>query len=293
MKWHVCPSLNMPLGPLRKAADVRSLMWPAMFAWLTNICWQNNIFWGVPLLMYFSFACAAIAHNSMHCDVFYSKTLEEVWRIVLSLSYGHPVNTFLPGHNLSHHVYLQQHKDLMRTDQMTYRWPFLNFLLFQPQVAPKIFIQDLHYMRTRWTRARQLNKMCRYTVTTILQGGLVVGALGYLMSQSWRKALLYWVIPRLFAQWAIVTMNLLQHDGCDSLEEKNLNFARNFVGPSLNYLMFNNGFHTIHHQMPNTHWSQLPYMHKRIVAPHIRPDLDQTSMLLYIWKTYILDVKQT
>lgn len=46
--------------------------------------------------------------------------------------------------------------------------------------------------------------------------------------------------------------------GAHSVEVKNWNGARNFVGPVINYLTFNNGYHTIHHMYPTMHWSRLP-----------------------------------
>ena len=33
---------------------------------------------------------------------------------------------------------------------------------------------------------------------------------------DWYKALIYWQIPHLYAAWGIISMNYLQHDGCDS-----------------------------------------------------------------------------
>jgi len=93
-----------------------------------------------------------------------------------------------------------------------------------------------------------------------------------LLLLDWRKFLLYVWAPHFFAQWGIVSMNMLQHDGCDpdvdhdsSVEVKNYNGARNFVGPVINYLTFNNGYHTIHHMKPTLHWSQLPVEHERLV----------------------------
>ena len=37
-----------------------------------------------------------------------------------------PVSMFVPGHNLSHHKYLQKPKDRMRTDKLRFRWNLLN-----------------------------------------------------------------------------------------------------------------------------------------------------------------------
>lgn len=278
---------NLPSFVLiRKPEDVRTVLWPALLFGLTRVCWKFDAYAGIPLLMYFTFACAAISHNSMHCRVFYFDNIEQVWRVVLSLSYGHPVNTFIPGHNLSHHKFLQKEEDLMRTDQMQYEWPILNLLLFHATVAPKVFKQDMDYMLRSWRESRAAGRWCEYTVSTCVQMCAVVGVQLWLLWIDVRKAVLLWWLPRFFAQWAIVTMNLLQHHGCDS-DEKKYNFARNFVSPELNYLMFNNGYHTIHHKIPNAHWSQYPYLHRRIVKPEIRPELDEPSMIGYVWKTYV------
>jgi len=94
-------------------------------------------------------------------------------------------------------------------------------------------------------------------------------------------------------------MNMLQHDGCDvnvdldsSVEVKNWNGARNFVGPVINYLTFNNGYHTIHHMYPTMHWSRLPEEHKRQVKPHVHAALDQQCMARYIYKAFVFPGKR-
>ena len=112
-----------------------------------------------------------------------------------------------------------------------------------------------------------------------------------LLALDWRKFLLYVWAPHFFAQWGIVSMNMLQHDGCDpevdqdsSVEVKNYNGARNFVGPVINYLTFNNGYHTIHHMQPTLHWSRLAAEHERLVKPHVHPALDQQCMARYTFR---------
>lgn len=47
---------------------------------------------------------------------------------------------------------------------------------------------------------------------------------------------------QVLAKDMIVTLNLLQHDGCDP--HSPVNHSRNFVGPILNFLCFNNGART-------------------------------------------------
>jgi fatty acid desaturase len=115
--------------------------------------------------------------------------------------------------------------------------------------------------------------------------------MGMLLAIDWRAFLLYFVIPHGYGAWGIVGINFMQHDGTD--EGSEWNHSRNFVGKAVNWLAFNNGFHTIHHMKPRMHWSLLPAEHAREVAPYIHPALDQESLLVYLWKTYGWPGKRT
>jgi len=55
----------------------------------------------------------------------------------------------------------------------------------------------------------------------------------------------------------------------------------------LNALLFNNGYHTVHHFKPGVHWSQLPALHKQY-AHHIDPSLLVPSWLRYFGYTYFV-----
>ena len=100
-----------------------------------------------------------------------------------------------------------------------------------------------------------------------------------------RKAfLLYVFIPYRYAAWGIITMNLLQHDGCD--QDSDFNHSRNFVGSVVNWCTFNNGYHSIHHMKASLHWSLAPAAHAKKVQPFIHPALEQASLLTYLWRTY-------
>jgi hypothetical protein len=65
------------------------------------------------------------------------------------------------------------------------------------------------------------------------------------------------------------------------------NTARNFVSPTLNFLLMNNGYHTIHHHKPFLHWSLLKEAHEREVKPYIDSRLDQPSIWGYMFKLYV------
>ena len=191
----------------------------------------------------------------------------------------------IPGHNLSHHRHTETRKDPMRTSKVQYKWHLLNLLLFQPTVALDVFRMDLSY-----TLLQRAMKTPFFAHVCMEWGVLILSQL-FLSFLDWRRFMLYIYAPHLFAQWGIVTMNILQHDGChvSSPDDKttNYNTARNFTGHTVNLLTFNNGFHTIHHMYPTMHWSDLAREHRARVQPHIHPNLDQSCMCSYVYSTFV------
>lgn len=226
-----------------------------------------------------SFFCAVATHNTVHSPVFKSRGPNRVLQIALSLTYGHPVSMFVPGHNLSHHKYLQTTRDRMRTDKMRYRWNLLNQLFFSFAVGGAIFrnnaewVQKMRKQRPRWYR--------QFLVET----AFYVGFLLVLLWLDWKKFIFFIVLPHQYAVWGISGINFVQHDGCDA--DHPHNHSRNFTGWLINWFTFNNGFHGIHHMHPGLHWSLLPEAHAREVAPYVDPRLDQPSLIAYCWKAYI------
>lgn len=267
-------------GPLRHPRDAKTVAWMLFYAAATLQAWQADAYaLYLPLLCYFAFASSCITHNSMHSKVFAYPGLEQLWCVVLTIGYGHPCQTFLSGHNLSHHRFTQTTRDPMRTTKVRFQWHFLNLLLFQPMVAGDVFRQDLRFLRmsTGSSRAMYAAQIAALLILRLT-----------LLSLDVRRTLVLVFAPCLFAQWGIVTMNLLQHDGCTTPEpgKRDYNMARNFVGPVINFLTFNNGYHTIHHFFPTMHWSRLPEEHERQIAPHILPELDERCMARYILRTF-------
>lgn len=271
---------------LRYRADLRPLFFNALYFALLAGLWvaaPSKLGVAIPLyvaLLVTAFQGAVQTHNAVHSPVFKQRWLNKVYQVVLTNIYGHPVSSYVPGHNLSHHKHTQSRSDVMRTSKARFRWHFLNLVFFLAQIAPSIMKADSAYakvMRTRhprWFRQMALEIVVLWTATLTL------------FVLDWRKALVLWLVPHLYAQWGIVTMNLLQHDGCD--ESSDYDHSRNFVSPIINWWVFNNGYHTIHHVRPGLHWSLTPAAHAAEIAPHIHPNLDQKSLLAFVWRTFLL-----
>lgn len=231
---------------------------------------------------FFSFFCATIVHNSIHVPQFHSKWQNQGWQMVLSLSYGFPVSTLVPGHNLSHHKHTAGPKDVIRATKLRWSYNLLNLLLFVVTCVPAITRQDVTYLKINAAKQRPIWRQASREILTVVAVNLLF------LFQDWRAYLMHVFFPQVFAKLAIISINLPQHDGCPSPNEDKYNFARNFTGPILNFFTCNNGYHTIHHLHPGMHWSMLEEAHMREVHPHIHPALEQPNMFWYLLVTYVL-----
>ena len=116
--------------------DVKSLLWILKYFTISFACWNNHDktdshirFLYICLLCYYSFACACITHNSIHNRTFVNNVIEKVYLLILSISYGHPSLSLIPGHNIGHHKKTETRQDAMHTSKMRYKWNFLNLFL--------------------------------------------------------------------------------------------------------------------------------------------------------------------
>ncbi|HZW87765.1 MAG TPA: fatty acid desaturase [Myxococcaceae bacterium] len=267
---------------LRFSADRRSLGVLSVYAALVATAWilapgpalQVVV---IPVLGYASWLCAIVAHNTVHSPVFHRRWLNSVFQIWVSLSYGFPISDYIPGHNLSHHRFLQAREDVMRTTKVRFRWNLLNLMAFPFAVTPGIVRGNARYGRLKGSEAwrRQLR----------LETAIVWGLKLALLALDWRNALCFVLVPQLIANLGIVGINFLWHDGCDP--EHPVNHSRNFTGPLLNLLALNNGYHGMHHEEPSLHWSLLPAAHARRIRPGLHPALEQPSLLRYVWRTFV------
>jgi fatty acid desaturase len=103
---------------------------------------------------------------------------------------------------------------------------------------------------------------------------------------DWEKALLFVIIPQQVSLFSVLIFNYVQHVHAD--EESEWNHSRNYTG-FLNFLLFNNGYHTIHHHKAGHHWKNVPEAHKEI-EKNINPILLERSFWYYIFRSYILSL---
>jgi fatty acid desaturase len=274
---------------LRNAADWRTIFFLCVFATLSIGGWVVDPLglWVVPWVIataISSWICAVIAHNTVHCPVFYKRWMNRIFQVWVSLSYGFPISEYVPGHNLSHHKFMQEREDVMRTSKVNYRWNLLNFLLFFVHVGAGVTAGNYRYKQMMAKRLPAWNR--QLTIELVLVWGVKI----VLFLIDWRKTTLFVLIPHFFAVWGITTVNFLQHDGTDDKHE--VNHSRNFVGTLFNFFTLNNGYHGIHHMQPGLHWSLTPQAHAERLHPTIHPALEQPSLFVYMFKAFIYPGKR-
>jgi fatty acid desaturase len=235
----------------------------------------------------YSFIGSVMTHNVMHTPVFKNTFLNRIVQFLLTLQYGHPVCSYVPGHNLSHHKYTQSKKDIMNTHLVQSQYNWYNFVMFMPTVGASVMQSDFRYIL--YQREQGNHVFVNQSLKELL---LLICCQLYCLCANPLKFVQYFFLPHLFAQYWIVTLSFLQHDGCEEFVPGerfvNFNTSRNFTSPLLNFLCLNNGYHTIHHLVPTSHWSLGKVLHDEILASKslVDANLNWDSMLGYCLHSY-------
>jgi fatty acid desaturase len=236
-----------------------------------------------------AFIGCVINHNHQHHPTFVSRSLNKAFGVLISWAIGVPATAIIPMHNFNHHVHNNHPEDFGRASIVQFRWNLLNVLLY-PFVAIAGYLPSKSRELRQWRTTRpQLYRQLmleRIALYSTCIGLLVIRPI---------DALIYFAVPYLFGQWAILAVNHVQHVGCDPGSK--YNHSRNVVGGWLNWWAFNNGYHTAHHFRPNLHWSLLPDFHEEI-REQIDPRLERKSALLtlaelYWWPSAIADLNDS
>ena len=266
---------------LRYRRDIQTVAFMALTTGLLVVQWQRES-WS-PWLWYASLwmglTVAVMTHNHNHVRTWTAAWMNRLHDWWLTVFYGFPVFAWVPTHNKNHHKFNNREGDHTiwyrhseRNNAVTLlsypaisSWfqqrPIVQYLAFQKERNPAEF---------RWC-------LSQYVVL----GAWIAAALWI----DWKKALLYVVAPQQFALFAVLVLNYLQHVHAN--EESEWDHSRNFVGGLANFLLLNNGFHTVHHEWPGVHWSQAPAKHREI-EHHIDPALNEPNIIWALFRIYVL-----
>ena len=266
---------------LRYAADRRTLIYMAVTTALLVVQWSRDSFSPVLFIacLCMAVSVAVIAHNHNHLTIWKSKTLNALTDYWLTLFYGFPAFGWIPTHNKNHHKFNNRDGDYTITYRYTENTNLFTLLTyptvsgFHQQKPIRKYLQKQH----RINRSRFWFCISQYVLlVSFLLAAFVI---------DWKKALLYIFIPQQVSLFSVLIFNYVQHVHAD--EESPINHSRNVVGPVMNWFLFNNGLHTVHHDNPGMHWSQAPAAHAKI-ADQIDPRLNERSFWWFIIRVYLL-----
>jgi fatty acid desaturase len=278
------------LGPLRYAADVRTMVFTALYFVLLGGAWHlvDLTPWAlvaaIPVMSLWCFVGAVNVHNIMHAPPFKNSRYNEVYRWIATMWYGQPASLYVPVHNLSHHKHAQTRRDLTRSTKANTSSNLRN--LFIATRWRQAALRDCKaYFAEQRRLGRRIWKQLRADIVVVLT---FYAALLFLSPWKW-LALVF--VPHSVGQWGIKAINFMQHDGC-AYDNEGYDHSRNFVGPWFNFLLFNNGYHTIHHLRPGLHWSVTPGRHAELIGDRMHPALAVPNFARWAWSNFVYPARR-
>jgi beta-carotene hydroxylase len=267
---------------LKEKADIKSLIYIIITSALFIAQWMwlgvNPFIYTWFLFM--SVAVAVMTHNHNHLPMWRSKVMNVFTDWWLTVFYGFPIFAWIPTHNKNHHKFNNREGD----DSITYRVSEKNNFLtlvsyptisgYYQQKAIANYLKDM-----------KANNKEKFWIS-ISQYFVLVLWIAAALIIDWEKALLFVIIPQQVSLFSVLIFNYVQHVHAN--EESEWNHSRNFTG-FLNFLLFNNGYHTIHHHKAGLHWNKVPEAHKEI-EKNIDPILLERSFWWYIFRSYFLSI---
>ncbi len=267
---------------LKNRADIKSLIYIIITTALFVIQW---VFIGINSFIYtwylfMSVAVSVMTHNHNHLPMWQSKTLNTITDWWLTVFYGFPIFAWIPTHNKNHHRFNNREGD----DSITYRVSEKNnflTLISYPTISG-YYQQNAIFRYLKDLKANNKEKYWLCISQYVILFLWIAGAL----LLDWQKALLFVIIPQQVSLFSVLIFNYVQHVHAN--EESEWNHSRNFTG-FLNFMLFNNGYHTIHHHKAGLHWSKVHEAHAEI-EHNINPILLERSFWWYIVRVYILSI---
>ena len=267
---------------LKDNADVKSLIYVFITSALFIVQWMwlgvNPFIYTWFLFM--SVAVAVMTHNHNHLPMWRSKVLNVLTDWWLTVFYGFPIFAWIPTHNKNHHRFNNREGD----DSITYRVSEKNnflTLVSYPTISG-YYQQKAIFSYLKEMKANNKEKFW----ISISQYFVLVLWIAAALVLDWEKALLFVIIPQQVSLFSVLIFNYIQHVHAD--EESEWNHSRNFTG-FLNFLLFNNGYHTIHHHKAGLHWNKAAQAHNEI-KQNIDPILLERSFWWYIARSYFLSI---
>lgn len=278
-------------GVVRNRSDRRSLFWSlGLFPLpiIVAIVRPQAAIWMLPLTLYLAFCAGVLTHYHNHKGVFRSRTLNQIYSLWLSAFYGFPIFSWIPTHNQNHHKHTNGPMDATSTFRSGKSDSLREALIYPLRSSAWQLPSVVKYFGSV-RRRRGPEKAWLVAQIAVVPSVQLVACAGLVYLHGWSLGIFSYIAstlaPALVAPYLMMFINYLQHVGSDP--DSADNHSRNFVGRWENWLVFEAGLHTVHHENPGTHWSEYPRLHAAR-AERIAPILKQRNVFSFLWSRYVL-----
>jgi len=198
-------------------------------------------------------------HNHAHRPIFRSEAANRWFERVWTFSGGWPAFYWRHAHVTVHHAGLLGEDDWTmprrRADgrfENLYRYVLLHWpWRFVPHL-----VRDFRARRGGEDVARR----------AALEGAIFLALWSVPFLVDPVMGLVLWLFPQWIGNAVIMGAGMyVQHAGCEeSTEERPYRHSNSFASRFFNLTMFNIGYHVVHHDYDQVHWSVLPAFHRRM-----------------------------
>ena len=265
---------------MRNLHDIQSLLYVFAYIVLVVSQWIGGVQWLQYLaLLFFVISLQIIHHNHVHLGIWNSKFWNRATSYIISVLTAIPTAMMIGGHIKNHHVHQHGPEDVTRT----YRFGgdhnhAVGYLLHPFQAFAVLLPMFWKQFSEQWP------KKTRFAVDIFAQSLCVLAVWVLLAFVDWQKCVFLVLVPQAIGLHWLLGANYLQHAHCDNYSDTD--YARNFTG-AINWVWFNIGFHTVHHDQPKQHWSNLRTIHNEEYQ-HVDTKLNERSLLIYVVRVLLL-----
>ncbi|MBX3191190.1 MAG: fatty acid desaturase [Labilithrix sp.] len=278
----------------RVIADYRAMLWVFGFMPLVAAVAFARPRLALPLMplsIYLAYCAGVLAHNHNHRPVFSKHWENALYSGVISFFYGYPTFAWIPTHNENHHRHRNGPGDVTATSRHTSRntaWAAFTFFFASARWQAPLIVR---YLRRIARRSKRAFAWLLGQYALVFGGHAAACALAIALHGTRAGVVVYLSalgIPAGAALWGLMFTNYVQHVDCDPASPHD--HSRNFVSPWLNFLLFDNGYHTVHHERPGLHWSELRAAHEAMSAK-IDPRVVEPSFFRWCLDAYVLSAR--
>lgn len=242
-------------NPANVGPIVHIALWAGLLALGLLAPGATNWYLAVPLVIVLSLLnlslTVGVLHMHTHRPLFVARPMNRVIDLMCCLPGALTAADMREVHIINHHRFNDGPRDITSTEgherglRAIWYW-----ITYHPSI--KVFTMRRVFSANPSAERRSRRHQFVVDLTLYL---VVFGAIAYFADTA--RFLLFYVVPFVLVQVNAGYFAWLTHAparGFDDDPSKSINT----VGNVLNFFIFNQGYHSVHHRYPGVHWSQIP-----------------------------------